>query len=126
MDRRFLDYYRSELQHIRQTALEFAEENPRIARRLGIDEELGTDPYVERLLEGFSFIAARIQTKLDAQFPRFIQSLLETIYPHYLAPTPSMMIARFTPDYDQGALAEGYTIPRDTVLRVREGGAERG
>ena len=52
------------------------------------------DPYVERLLEGVGFLAARVQLKLDAEFPRFTQALLETVYPHYLAPTPSMLVAQ--------------------------------
>jgi len=28
-----------------------------------------------------------VQLKLDAEFPRFTQALLEMVYPHYLAPT---------------------------------------
>ena len=36
--------------------------------------------------------------KMDAEFPTFTQSLLETIYPDYLAPTPSMSIVHFVPD----------------------------
>ncbi len=54
------------------------------------------DPYVERLLEGVAFLAARVQLKLDAEFPRFTQALLEIVYPHYLAPTPSMLVAQLT------------------------------
>ena len=56
------------------------------------------DPYVERLLEGFAFLAARVQLKLDAEYPRFIAHLLETLYPNFLAPVPSMMVVRLHPD----------------------------
>ena len=70
------------------------------------------DPYVERLLEGFGFLAARVQLKMDAEFPRFTQHLLEIIYPHYLAPTPSMLVARFQPDPAEGALERGFVVPR--------------
>jgi type VI secretion system protein ImpG len=76
---------------------EFALQFPKIAARLGMNGLEVADPYVERLLEGVGFMAARVQLKLDAEFPRFTQALLETIYPHYLAPTPSMLVAQFTP-----------------------------
>ena len=63
------------------------------------------DPYVERLLEGVGFLAARVQLKLDAEFPRFTQALLDIIYPHYLAPTPSMLVAQMLPDKNEPGLA---------------------
>ncbi len=117
MDRRLLRYYNRELQHLRETAGEFAQEFPKIAGRLGLDTTECADPYVERLLEGFAFLSARVQLKLDAEFPRFTQSLLETVYPHYLAPTPSMAVAQFRPDLAEGALAEGFVLPRGRSLR---------
>jgi type VI secretion system protein ImpG len=79
------------------------------------------DPYVERLLEGFAFLAARVQLKVDADFPRFTQHLLEMVYPHYLAPTPSMVVAQFQPDLTAGALNDGFPIPRDSRLRSLTG-----
>ena len=81
MDRRLLQYYERELHHLRGTAGEFAREFPKIAGRLALDEFACADPYVERLLEGFAFLAARVQLKLDAEFPRFTQGLLETVFP---------------------------------------------
>ena len=82
MDRRLLDLYNRELAHLRATGAEFAKEFPKIAGRLGgLDEfQPCQDPFVERLLEGFAFLAARVQLKLNAEFPRFSQSLVETIY----------------------------------------------
>lgn len=117
MDRRLLNHYNRELQHLREMGTEFAREFPKIAGRLSLEEFSCADPYVERLLEGFAFLAARVQLKLEAEFPRFTQSLLETIYPHYLAPTPSMCVVQFTPEMSEGALAEGVAIPRGTAIR---------
>ncbi len=117
MDPRILKYYDRELQHIRDMAGEFAAEYPKIAGRLGLDAFECSDPYVERLLEGFAFLAARVQLKLDAEFPTFTQHLLEMVYPHYLAPTPSMAVVQIQPDLSQGSLAESYLIPRDSSLR---------
>ena len=117
MDPRFLNYYSRELKHLRSTAWDFAQEFPKIAGRLSLDEFDCADPYVERLLEGFAFLAARVQLKLDAEFPVFTQAILETVYPHYLSPTPSMTVVQFNPQMAEGALAAGYEIRRGETLR---------
>ena len=87
MDPRLSHHYDNELQHLREMGKEFAQENPKVAARLGMSGIEVADPYVERLLEGFAFLAARVQLKLDAEFPRFTQTLLEIVYPHYLTHT---------------------------------------
>src|SRR5689334_19366715 len=81
-------YYDRELGYIRKLAGEFAEQHPKIAGRLRLSGEATDDPHVERLLQGFAFIAARIHRKLDDDFPELTQGLLEVLYPHYLAPIP--------------------------------------
>jgi len=121
MDRRLLRYYDLELQHLRGMGAEFAREFPKIAQRLGLEGFTCADPFVERLLEGVAFLTARVQLKLDAEFPRFTQSLLETIYPHYLAPTPSMTMVQLQPELAEAALGTGVVIPRDTSLRSQIG-----
>lgn len=119
MDPRLLDYYNRELGHVHEMAIEFAKQYPKIARRLGLDGLEVKDPYIERLIDGFAYMAARVRLKVDAEFPRFTQHLLEMVYPHYLAPTPSMGIIEFIPDLKSGSLKEGYALPRrDTVLRT--------
>ena len=112
MDPRLLHYYNLELQHLREMGGEFAQQFPKIAARLGMSGLEVADPYVERLLEGAGFMAARVQLKMDAEFPRFTQSLLEIIYPHYLAPTPSMLVAQIQPDRDDPCLAAQPDGPR--------------
>jgi type VI secretion system protein ImpG len=125
MDKRLLGYYNRELQHLRSSSGEFAREFPKIASRLSLDEFDCADPYVERLLEGFAFLSARVQLKLDAEFPRFTQSILEAVYPHYLAPTPSMAVVQFQPDMSDGGLAGGYRIERNATMRANVGRDER-
>ncbi len=117
MDPRLLKYYNRELQYMREMGGEFAKEFPKIAGRLGLDSFECADPYVERLLEGFAFLAARVQLKADAEFPRFTQHLLQMVYPHYLAPTPSMAVVQLQPDLSEGSLMNGFLVPRDSVLR---------
>jgi len=125
MDPRLLRHYQRELQHIREMGAEFAKEYPKIAGRLGLEGFECADPYVERLLEGFGFLAARVQLKLEAEFPRFTQHLLEIVYPGYLSPTPSMTVVRFEPDLTEGGLADGFTLPRQSVLRSPLGKGEQ-
>jgi len=117
MDPRLLQYYGRELQYIRELGGEFACEYPKIAGRLGLETFECADPYVERLLEGFAFLAARVHLKLDAEFPRFTQHMLEMIYPHYLAPTPSFLNVELQPNLGESSLAQGYRVARGTDLR---------
>ena len=79
MDARMLRYYSQELSYMREMGTEFAAAFPKIAARLALDATEVADPYVERLLEGFSFLSARVRLKLDAEFPRFTQHLLDVL-----------------------------------------------
>ncbi|HEX7682896.1 MAG TPA: type VI secretion system baseplate subunit TssF [Trinickia sp.] len=119
MNDRLLAYYEEELRHLREMGGEFAAAFPKIASRLGLDAFECADPYVERLLEGFSFLAARVRLQLDAQFPRFTQHLAEMMYPGLLAPTPSMAVVQFEPDPTHPAMAAGVSVPRGTALASR-------
>lgn len=119
MDPRFLDYYNRELAYVREQGAEFAEQFPKVAGRLGMRGIEVADPYVERLLEGFAFMSARIQLKMDAEFPRFSQRLLDLVYPGYLAPTPAMAVACFEPSKTEGGSPDGYLLPRHSRLRGR-------
>ena len=118
MDTRLLEYYNRELQYIREMGAEFAEAYPRIAARLGMDGIECADPYVERLIESFAFLAARVQLKLDARHPEFTQHLLEMIYPHFLAPVPSCAVVELVPTPDESGLKEGYRVERGRALRT--------
>jgi len=60
---------------------EFAQSHPKIASRLDLTSLQTKDPYVERLLEGFAFLTARIKLRMDAQYPEFTQNLLGLLYP---------------------------------------------
>jgi len=116
MDPRLLRLYSDELTHLREVGAEFAAEFPKIAARLAMDGVEVADPYVERLLEGFAFLSARVQLKIDAEHPKLIQHLLETVYPGFLSPVPSMMVARMRPDLLDPNLARGFTIARGSAL----------
>jgi type VI secretion system protein ImpG len=117
MDPRLLRLYSDELAHVREMGAEFARQFPRVAGRLGMETLEVADPYVERLLEGFAFLAARVQHKLEGEHPRLLAHLIESTYPNFLAPVPSMLIARIDADPLDPNLAKGHVIPRGSVLR---------
>lgn len=108
-----LPHYDAELTFIRRMAAEFAEAHPKIAGRLRLSADAVDDPHVGRLIELFAFLTARIRQKLDDEFPELIDALLCTLYPHYLAPIPSMAIVQFACQAD---LASSTEIPAGTEL----------
>jgi Uncharacterized protein conserved in bacteria len=116
MEGKLLEYYNRELAYLREMGAEFAERYPKVAGRLGMRGIEVADPYVERMMEGVAFLTSRVQLKMDAEFPRFSQRLLEMIAPNYLAPTPSMAIAELQPDINKGDLSKGFVVPRGTMM----------
>jgi type VI secretion system protein ImpG len=117
MDPRLIRLYENELAYIRDMGTEFATEFPKVASRLNLGSTEVADPYVERLLEGFAFLTARVQLKMEAEFPTFTQSLLQMVYPHYLAPTPAMAIVKIAPDASLRGTPEGVELPAGLELR---------
>lgn len=117
MDPRLMRHYEAELTYIRDMGAEFAREFPKVAGRLDLANTEVADPFVERLLEGFAFLTARIQLKMEAEFPTFTQSLLHMVYPHYSAPTPPMAVVAFTPSDALRSQPAGVVLPPGTELR---------
>ncbi|PRD41149.1 type VI secretion system baseplate subunit TssF [Phyllobacterium phragmitis] len=109
----FFHRYNEELSTIRRRAAGFAEAFPKIAGRLRMTGEVADDPHVERLIQSFAYSAARIRHKLDDEFPELTNGLLETLYPHYLAPIPSMSMVRLIPGK---TLASVQAVPRHTEI----------
>ncbi|HEK1094947.1 TPA: type VI secretion system baseplate subunit TssF [Proteus mirabilis] len=116
MNNKLLEYYNRELIYLREMGAEFAKSYPKVAGRLGMQGIDVNDPYVERLLEGFAFLTSRIQLKMDAEFPKFSQRILDVIYPNYLAPIPSMAIAELHPDGRKGNINGGFLVPKGTLM----------
>ncbi|MET3052339.1 MULTISPECIES: type VI secretion system baseplate subunit TssF [Pseudomonas] len=112
-----LPYYEKELSHLRFLGQEFAAQYPKIASRLLIEGDNCEDPHTERLIEAFSFLAARVHKKLDDEFPEIVESFLEVLYPHYLRPTPSMSIVEFSLG-KQEKVTEAYRVARHTELHA--------
>ena len=123
MNERFLQYYEDELRHVRETAEDFGALHPLVAGQLRLRKDGCDDPFVERLLEGFAFLSARVHQKLDEEHSVFTQSLLESVYPALLCPTPSMGIVELGASE---SIAGSLTIPAGTELTAMLGeGATR-
>ena len=114
-----LGYYERELVFMRQMGAEFARKYPKIAARLLLDADKCEDPHAERMIEAFSFLAGRVHLKIEDEFPEITESFLNILYPHYLAPSPSMTIAQFSLDAEKGNLTTGYPIESQTNLYSR-------
>ena len=111
-----LPYYNRELSFFRRLSAEFAEANPKIAARLRIGADSSEDPHVERLIEAFAFLNARTRMKLEDDFPEVSDALLGLLYPHYLAPIPSMAIVQYHLDPTQSSLKKGYVVPPQAAI----------
>ncbi len=105
-------YYERELTFLRQMGAEFAEKYPKIASRLNLEPDKCEDPHVERLLEAFAFLAARVHLKIDDEFPEITEALLSIVYPHFIRPVPSMTVVEFRTLPDQSADRQGLKIER--------------
>src|SRR5262252_11203930 len=112
-------YYERELLFIRQLSQEFARQYPAAAGRLLLEPGRSVDPHVERLIEAFALLAGRVQHKLDDEFPELTDALFSVLYPHYLAPIPSLGVVQFVPDPARTPLNDGFLIPRVSRLRPR-------
>jgi type VI secretion system protein ImpG len=111
-----LFHYERELTYLRYLGAEFSKKYPKVAGRLLLEAGKCDDPHVERLLEGFAFLAARVSLKIDDEFPDIVESLLTVLYPHYLRPLPSASIAQFHLDPEQGKMTSGLKIPKESLL----------
>ena len=114
-----LPHYERELAFLRTRAADFARQYPKIAGRLQLSGDVGDDPHVERLIEAFALLSARVHKRLDDDFPLFTESLMEVLYPHYLRPFPSCAIARFELGSQASQVSQVVTVPRGTMLNSR-------
>jgi type VI secretion system protein ImpG len=112
-----LPYYERELTFLRQHSREFAERYPKLAAQLLLSGEGCDDPHVERMIQSFALLTARVSKKLEDSYPQFTEALLNVLYPHYLRPFPSCTIAHF--DHGASELSSVASIPRGTELQSR-------
>ncbi|MCK6387956.1 MAG: type VI secretion system baseplate subunit TssF, partial [Zoogloea sp.] len=112
-----LPYYERELAFLRSHSREFAERYPKLAAQLLLSGEGCDDPHVERMIESFALMTARVSKKIEDSYPQFTEALLSVLYPHYLRPFPSCSIAHF--EQAGSALSSVSMLPRGSELQSR-------
>jgi len=114
-----LPYYERELAFLRRHSRDFAERYPKIASRLLLSGEGCDDPHIERMIESFALLNARVSKKIEDSYPQFTEALLNVLYPHYLRPFPSCSIAHFDIEGADLQLSSSVTLERGTELTSR-------
>lgn len=122
MNEDLLSFYNSELAYMRHLGDDFGQAHPQIAGRLRMRAGASDDPHVERMIEAFAFLTARIRKKLDDDFPEIAEALLEVLHPNLLNPIPAMSVARFEAPSD---LSEVQQVPRNAALETQDVGGEK-
>jgi type VI secretion system VasI/ImpG family protein len=111
-----LDYYRDNLNYLRGLSSEFAAEFPKIARRLLLSEFDCEDPYIERLLEGTAFLAAKVEKKLDDGYYPFLESVLNSVAPNAVYPIPSGAVLELMVNMGDENIRRGIVLKAGTVF----------
>ena len=111
-----LPYYERELSFLRRYSREFSERYPKIAGGLLMAGEVCEDPHIERMIQSYALLNARVSKRLDDDYPEFTEALFEVLYPHYLRPFPSCSIARLDYASASAQLTTATIIARGTEL----------
>ncbi len=115
MSEKLLQYYEKELAFLQLSAGEFGKKYPGAASGLQLSEDAVSDPLVSQLLSGVAYMNARIHQKLDDDLPELTDGILDTLYPHYLRPIPSLAIIQCPPSDD---LDKCHTLEKGTRLQT--------
>mgnify|MGYP006360662093 CR=1 FL=1 len=107
-----LPYYEKQLQEFGQQSREFSQKYPKIAQRLSLNQEQIDDPHIERLIQAFSLIAARVDKKLADSYDIFTRALFEVMFPQYLRHFPSCTVVSFEDVNKIKQLTEAHIIPK--------------
>ena len=120
MSERLYGFYQDELAFIREEIREFGGRFNKVASRLHLASGSVEDPHVSRLVDSFALLTARLRLKIEDEFPEICQAMLQSLYPQYLAPVPSMAICQFELDEVGADLVQGFTIKRGSQIDTDE------
>lgn len=120
-------YFEQELRALREDAAEFARDYPAVAQELNLSRGKSADPHVELLMQSFAFLTGRMQYEMDAEQATVPNALLAQLYPHLVAPMPSMTVAQVDVKAEGANFANGWTLARGrSVVAMAKGeGARR-
>ncbi|WP_391529208.1 type VI secretion system baseplate subunit TssF [Photorhabdus akhurstii] len=116
LPQKILTYYNRELSYLRQYGAAFSQRFPKIAKRLGFAEGVSEDPHVERLVESFAFLTAKIHQRIDEDMPELSNAMLEVLAPQFLRQVPSVSLVQFQQDPLTSGVTGMMTVSRHTPL----------
>ena len=112
-------YFEREYNFLQTSGEEFSKKHPTLGSRLHLSERERKDPFVERLFEGFAFLAGSIHERLDDEFPEIAGGILEILFPQLLKPFPSCAILQA--NIKSGALTQPVIIKRGSEIQTPAG-----
>lgn len=112
-------YFEREYNFLQTSGEEFSKKHPTLGSRLHMSERERKDPFVERLYEGFAFLAGRIHERLDDEFPEIAGGILEILFPNLLKSFPSCSILQV--NIKSGALTEPVLIKKGSEIQTQAG-----
>ena len=115
-DSRLIELFREEMDYLRQAGAEFGSRYPKIADRLELSGQESGDPQIERLLESFAFLTARIQNRIDSQHAEIPSAMLGVLHPYLVDPIPPMSSVSFRASKEKQPAPSGRIVPRGTPL----------
>lgn len=113
---KLLTYYQQEMAYLLQSGQLFAKAYPRVAQDLDFSHKGSADPHVQRLLESFAFLTARLQMGIEDEYSQFSAALLETLYPQFISPFPSCVMVQANLIPELAKKMAGAFIPPRTIL----------
>lgn len=122
MSHRIFEYYQEELRYLYEAGKEFSQAHPDAAELLDFEKSGDDDPFVRRLVESFAFLTARVQMKLDDDFPQIAAAMLEKILPLATRAFPAFSVVQFHPG-DQ-IKPGGEFLPRHETKLLLDGQTE--
>ena len=112
-------YFEREYNFLQVAGEEFSKKHPTLGSKLRFSERERKDPFVERMMEGFAFLAGRIHERLDDEFPEIAGGILEILFPHLLKPFPSCAILQAKPK--PGAITQAVNISKGSEIQTLTG-----
>ena len=111
-----MDYFSRELEYLRREGKDFGKKYPQVASRLDLRESESLDPHVERLIEAFAFLSARVRRDIDRDYSQIANNVLDKFCPSLLQPIPSLTIVNLKSNESLGKLTKPLKIPRHSKV----------
>ena len=110
--------YEKELEALAEHLKQFAAQWPDGARALALTEGMPSDPDMARLLEGFAWLTAKLQVRLNDGYESVCRQMLQLFYPDFLKPVPAVGVCQF----DTDKIKNVVSVPKGTLFDLVEDG----